>query len=357
VRGKRRAESLCDQSAPKYEEKVKKLSIALAVAGLMLGTLLVGWFGFGPVVKALLSVGGRGFALYCAWQLVTEIVLGVGWRIVAPLGGGQHLPPFVWGRMVRDSAAACLPFSTIGGFVFGARAAVLGGIAWTIAVLSAIVDLTAEFLAEIVFALGGVAELMARAATAALTAPLAVGTAGMVIAGAAILRWWRGAPSLFAGLARRIAGNRLPNLDSASERDLSEIYGDSGRMALGTASHFAGWVCKGAGNWIAFRLLGSHIDIMGALAIEALLHVLLVPAVLVPGYAGVQEAGYAAIGTLFGIPPEISLAVSLLRRARDIAIGIPILLVWQLAEARHLRDGKPPGPEHARIDPPASPRK
>jgi glycosyltransferase 2 family protein len=29
--------------------------------------------------------------------------------------------------------------------------------------------------------------------------------------------------------------------------------------------------------------------------------------------------------------------VSLLRRARDIAIGIPILLVWQAVEVRHLR--------------------
>jgi glycosyltransferase 2 family protein len=329
---------------------MKKLSITLAAAGLMLGTLLVGWFGFAPVVKALLSVGASGFALYCAWQLVTEVVLGVGWRVVAPLDGGLRIAPFVWGRMVRDSAAACLPFSSIGGFVFGTRAAVLGGIAWTLAALSSIIDLTAEFLAEIVFAVAGVAELLVRAARPSLTTPLAVGTAAMVLAGVAVLRWWKGAPSLFAGLAHRIAGNRLPNLEAQSERDLSEIYGHSGRMALGTASHFAGWVCKGAGNWIAFRLLGSHIDIMGALAIEALLHVLLVPAVVVPGYAGVQEAGYAAIGTLFGVPPEISLAVSLLRRARDIAIGIPILLVWQLAEARHLRDRRPPGPDHPRAD-------
>jgi hypothetical protein len=74
------------------------------------------------------------------------------------------------------------------------------------------------------------------------------------------------------------------------------------------------------------------------LAIEALLHVLLVPASVVPGYAGIQEAGYAGIGALFGVPPELSLGVSLLRRARDIALGIPILLIWQLAEARQLRN-------------------
>jgi hypothetical protein len=44
---------------------------------------------------------------------------------------------------------------------------------------------------------------------------------------------------------------------------------------------------------------------------------------------------------LFGIPPEISLGVSLLRRARDIAIGIPVLLIWQWIEVRRLRYPKP----------------
>jgi uncharacterized membrane protein YbhN (UPF0104 family) len=98
-----------------------------------------------------------------------------------------------------------------------------------------------------------------------------------------------------------------------------------------------GWFGKGLGNWIAFRLLGSDLDLMGGLAIEGLLHIVMATAVLIPGYAGVQEAGYVALGSIFGVPPEISLGVSLVRRARDIAIGIPILLVWQFFEIRHLR--------------------
>jgi hypothetical protein len=108
----------------------------------------------------------------------------------------------------------------------------------------------------------------------------------------------------------------------------------AGRMVLSTAIHLLGWLCKGIGNWIAYRRPGSDIDFMRALAMEALLHALLIPAFVVPGYAGVQEAGYAGIGALFGIPPEISRRVSLLRRARDIAIGTPTLLAWQLVEMR-----------------------
>jgi hypothetical protein len=51
----------------------------------------------------------------------------------------------------------------------------------------------------------------------------------------------------------------------------------------------------------------------------------------------VQEAGYAGLGSIFGVPPELSLGVSLVRRARDLAVGIPVLLIWQALEARRLR--------------------
>jgi len=73
------------------------------------------------------------------------------------------------------------------------------------------------------------------------------------------------------------------------------------------------------------------------LAVEALLSAVLGLAFFVPGSLGVQEAGYALFGTIFGLPPELSIGVSLLRRAKDLALGIPILLVWQVAEARRLR--------------------
>jgi hypothetical protein len=36
------------------------------------------------------------------------------------------------------------------------------------------------------------------------------------------------------------------------------------------------------------------------------------------------------------LPAEIGLAVSLLKRAREIAVGVPVLLSWQFAEGRRL---------------------
>jgi hypothetical protein len=54
----------------------------------------------------------------------------------------------------------------------------------------------------------------------------------------------------------------------------------------------------------------------------------------VPNALGVQEAAYALLTPLFDIGAEFGLAVSLLKRARDIAVGVPILLIWQGLEGR-----------------------
>jgi uncharacterized membrane protein YbhN (UPF0104 family) len=167
------------------------------------------------------------------------------------------------------------------------------------------------------------------------------GVVFVIVLSAVVLQLQRWSVPLLVRLGRKILGGGFADHGEharpLSEQELAATYGHRGRMALCMAAHLLGWFCKGIGNWIAFRLLGSDIDLAAALAIEGLLHALLIPAFVIPGYAGAQEAGYAAIGALFGVPPEISLAVSLLRRARDIAIGIPVLLVWQLVEMRRLR--------------------
>ena len=53
---------------------------------------------------------------------------------------------------------------------------------------------------------------------------------------------------------------------------------------------------------------------------------------MVPMAAGVQEGGYLLVGAAFGLPPDQALALSLLKRGRDLALGVPALLGWQVME-------------------------
>ena len=50
------------------------------------------------------------------------------------------------------------------------------------------------------------------------------------------------------------------------------------------------------------------------------------------------------LGALLGIGPETSLALSLTKRVRELTLGIPGLVVWQIEEANALlgdRSGTP----------------
>jgi putative membrane protein len=319
---------------------LKKLSIVLALAGLLLGTVLIGWFGFGRVIAGIQRVGWADFALIIGWQMALFVVLGLAWDAIVPAREARRPWVFVWGRMVRDASANCLPFSQVGGFVFGARATALFGVSWSLATASTVVDVTAEFLAQLAFTAIGLGILLARAPASSLAVPLEVGLALAVLAGAALIWLQQGAAPLFARLGRRIAGRWFEDAQDrvqVLQAELALIYGHAVRLAVGFTGHLIGWIGTGVAGWITYHALGVPIDFDDALAIEALLAAAAAVAFLVPVNAGVQEAGYAGLGAIFGVPPELSLGVSLIRRARDIAVGVPILLAWQFLEVRRLR--------------------
>ncbi len=319
---------------------MKQLSYILALAGVLIGVLLVAYFGVGNVVAAIGRIGWPEFALIVGWQIVLFVVLGLAWDIIMPARDSRRFWVPVWGRMVRDAAANCLPFSQVGGFIFGARAITLHGVEWHTATASTVVDVTAEFLAQIVFACIGLAILILRVPGSKIAGPVEAGIGLAVLACFGFIWMQKGVGSIFARVGERIAGSRFAD---AKERvdvlqaELGMIYGHTGRLAIGFFIHLIGWICTGVAGWIGYHALGVPIDFDDAMAIEALLSAAAAVAFLVPVNAGVQEAGYAGLGVVFGVSPELSLGVSLVRRGRDIVVGVPILLLWQAIEMRHLR--------------------
>ena len=55
----------------------------------------------------------------------------------------------------------------------------------------------------------------------------------------------------------------------------------------------------------------------------------------IPGSLGVQEGAYMVLGHIFGVDAPIALGFSLLRRGRELVVGIPVLLIWQLLEMQN----------------------
>jgi glycosyltransferase 2 family protein len=319
---------------------MKRLSYFLALIGLLIALLLVSYYGFGNVVTAAGRVGWSEFGVIVGWQIVIFVIIGAAWDVLMPARIRRRPWVMIWGRMVRDASANCLPFSQIGGFVFGARAVTLHGVKWHTAAASTAVDVTAEFLAQIAFTGLGLGVVLARAPRSGLAVPIEVGIGLAVLACFAFVWLQKGAAPIFSRIGRRLAGRWFANAEERVEvfhAELGLIYGQPGRLALGFLLHLIGWLCTGVAGWITYHALGVPIDFDDAMAIEALLSAVSAMAFLVPVNAGVQEAGYAGLGAFFGVPPELSLAVSLVRRARDIVVGVPILLLWQFVELRRLR--------------------
>jgi putative membrane protein len=245
--------------------------------------------------------------------------------------------------MVRDAAAEVLPFSQLGGIVLGARAAILHGVPPPLAFASMIVDVTTEMLAQIAYIAFGIVILSARAPQSSLTTIFVIGLALAAVGGGLFLALQRYGHWMTEKLAARLLpGAVAPTAAVAAALDA--IYNHPLRVGLSLALHFAGWIASAIGTWIAFRLIGAHVDLAAVMAIESLVYATRSAAVLVPNALGVQEAAYAVLAPLFGVGAEFGLAVSLLKRARDIAVGVPILLIWQAVEGqRALAAGRPDG--------------
>jgi glycosyltransferase 2 family protein len=311
--------------------------IAALVAGLALAVFVVWHIGAGQVFDVVGRVGWGGFALICvAGVLGVETCIGSAWyMLLAPHGVRWHVP--VLARQLRDTASDLLPFTQVGGMVIGARAAVLGGAKAPMAFASMMVDVTTELIGQIAFIVLGLAigltELRASPALAPYANIMIAGTVLLIPGVAAFIVLQRRGTKFAEKLAAALLPAAVSHTAAFTEA-LHTLYSKPLRLTFSAMFHLTGWVASGLWIWLVMRLLGAEVDIPSALAIEALLGALRSVTVFIPASVGVQEAGYAALAPVFGMGPEIGLAVSLLKRARDVAVGLPVLLLWQALEGR-----------------------
>jgi putative membrane protein len=270
---------------------------------------------------------------------VVLALLGLACLVVTPDQAMSRLPLFAWARATREGATDVLPIAQIGGLVVGARTLIAGGLASPLVYAALIADLTTEMASQLLFTLYGVAMLALRIASGGASTsvlPIILWGFAAAIAIMAAFAFLQG-PAL--GLAGRLGERMLPGSAGATQmvRDrLRIIYRRSGHVRAAFLLNLLAWIASGAGAWIALRFMGVEISLASVLTIESLMFTLRSVAFMIPGAVGLQEAAYVLLGPLFGLSPETALALSLLKRARDLAVGVPALLVWQIGESRRL---------------------
>jgi putative membrane protein len=117
---------------------------------------------------------------------------------------------------------------------------------------------------------------------------------------------------------------------------IQSIYRDHRAVGASVGIHVLGWLAGAAETYIALWFMNHALSAGDVLSLESLVFALRTAAFVVPWAAGVQEGGYVVIGALFGLGPEVALALSLLKRAREVITGLPGLVAWYFSEGKGL---------------------
>ncbi|MDB5367845.1 MAG: rane protein [Rhodospirillales bacterium] len=304
---------------------------------------LIAWTGAREVATAL-ARGGSALP----WLILVHggqiLACAVAWR--AATTGAESAPSllrFARLRWIRE-AVELLPVMQIGGIVAAGRMLALSGrkgagLGATVAAASTIVDVTAEVVAQAVFTLLGLALLVGRLGDTPVTNAAAVGAVLVIAASIAFVvaqrRGLKPLERMFDALAQRIGWGDEARLGGTQEA-VRRAHADIGAMVVAVAGHFVAWSLGMFEVWAVAQALGFDLALLDALLIESLLQAVKSCAFLVPGALGVQEGALVALFALFGLPADAALALSLLKRARDVIYGVPGLIAWQLDEGRRL---------------------
>jgi uncharacterized membrane protein YbhN (UPF0104 family) len=83
-------------------------------------------------------------------------------------------------------------------------------------------------------------------------------------------------------------------------------------------------------TWLGLYFLDRPVTFSEAIILESLAQAVRSVSFLIPGGLGTQEAGLMAIGGVLGLTNPVALALSLSKRVRELVLGLPGLLIWQI---------------------------
>jgi putative membrane protein len=335
----------------KASRKIKRTAYTLGLAGAALLTVLIARQGAGDVMAALLSVGW-GLVVICVLHVAKTLADTAGWLAVIPRGDRLRVNTALWIHWLGESVSDLLPTARIGGDIVIARLAAEEGMPPVTAIASMLVDVTACVFTKILYIIAGLVVLIWGTGQLSMVGP---GITTVVIGLLAISAFYglqrfgifRMGTAVTSRLAHSTTWQSLKQNGEALDQTVRRFYGRRRGIVVCCGFAAVSWVLSAAEIWVALLALGANSSFVDALILESVAQAVRGALFVVPGALGVQESGYLIIGGILGISGEAALALSLIRRVRELVLGLPGLVVWQLIEGGRLwriqsiRDGHP----------------
>jgi putative membrane protein len=316
----------------------------LRLLGLPIGIAVVAWLVMRADPAALFGVFPRigwGFIAILAARAATVVIDCSAWRCLLPRRGRPSFAAMLPLRWIAESINTTLPAAQIGGEVVRARLLQrrLDGPARGAA--SVAVDFCLSLFGQILFTLLGFV-LLARVSDAGWW-PAAIAAALVPLF--AVASWEllmrRSLLAAATGWAGHIGQRRLAAALQALGAALALLAESRAALARSLSLHLASWLGHAGEVWLTLWLMGASTGAAEAVLLESLSLAARSAAFLIPSGWGAQEAALVALAGVTGLPAETALALGLVKRAREFAIGLPGLLAWAIAERRApVRDGR-----------------
>ena len=328
-----------------------KLGVVLAgMAGLGLAVWLLASYGFGRILDLLGEAGWFGILAVAAVHLVQMLFSAAAWRAISgPVAGRPSLLGYCVLRWIREGVNNLLPVAQIGGEVVVARLMQRRGVPLAPAIAGTVADLTIEVVTQIAFTLLGLTLLLRSVGDGGIAGYVgsALAVAALVVAGFVGAQWFGLAWVFEKGLMR--LGRALGWAGTAQVEGLHaallRCYRAPRRVSLACLWHSISWLLGGVEVCLALHFLGHDRSLGTGLVIESLGQALKAAGFAVPGALGVQEGGLIVICHAFNLSPEVAIALSLIKRLREVGLGVPALAVWQYFGGRAGKAGAQPGLE------------
>mgnify|MGYP000285260900 FL=1 len=232
-------------------------------------------------------------------------------------------------RVLRDAGGNLLVFFPGLGEAIGARALVLSGGTTRAAITASTLDVIAEGIAQIPYALLAVVVLpqLLHPASFRFVSPPIVAIV-VALLGIAMLIGWIAVRS--AGPSRLI--ERIRTEWTKSRADWATRRRG---MVIAIILHFIAWAIGGLQLWAAAQVLGIPLDLFPAIVIESAAYAARAIIFFIPAGLAVQEGALIFACAAFGIGTVPALALALVLRLRDVICGLP-LLYWPMLEYRNI---------------------
>jgi len=313
----------------------------LGLAGAALFTILLIRQG-APQVGAAFASARWAIAAVVIYHFAVPVVLdATAWWVLFPRCERLPLWQLFWMRWVGESVSTLVPSAAVGGDIVRARLASLSGAPVPVTAGTVLVDITLGVFTQAAFTVLGLVLLVDVTGQKNFVRPTLVGTFIGVLGVLGFyfvqrLGMFRFLAKIIARLANSPEWHSLVESGETLDRTVRTLYARRRALVMCCVWTSISLIGGSGEIWIALYALDLHATFVNALILQSMVLTIRSAAFAVPGGLGVQEGGYLFVGNLLGIPGDAAFALSLIARVRELALGIPGLICWQVIEARRL---------------------